>query len=207
MIKLMISMFKLLVVGLLIAFAIIAALITTLRMENVSKTARVESQEIALSNCKPTFVDGGGPYYKSNAPFRNKISPDDNSGYALEVRGTIFESDCKTTVKGAVLDVWQADESGAYQDEWYRGKVKTDEDGNYIFQTVVPKGYGEGTAFRPPHIHFKVWVDGTEVITSQMFFPESKGKDGFDDAYIMKLEEYNEDGTKKFRGLHPIILP
>jgi protocatechuate 3,4-dioxygenase beta subunit len=159
------------------------------------------------TDCTPTFRDGGGPYYKSNAPFRNKISPDNHSGEKLIVEGKILRNDCKTLVAEAVLDVWQANETGNYEDEWYRGQVRTSADGSYMFETVIPKGYGQGTGYRPPHIHFKVFVGGTEAVTSQMFFPEAKGRAGFDDAYIMTLETKQEAGQTIHYGYHNIILP
>jgi catechol 1,2-dioxygenase len=154
-------------------------------------------------DCVPTFPDGGGPYYQENSPFRQKIVPEQNSGERLMVSGKVLRSDCKTPVANAVLDIWQADETGEYQDNWYRGKVRTDREGNYSFETVVPKGYGEGTGYRPPHIHFKVFEGDREIITSQMFFPEVQGTPGFDDAYIMRVE--TNSGVHE--GYHDIILP
>ena len=157
--------------------------------------------------CIPTFTDGDGPYYYANAPTRNKIVPDKNNGEKLIIEGKVLKNDCKTIIPNAILDIWQADEKGEYQKDWYRGKVRVDADGNYKFETVIPKGYGEGTAHRPPHIHFKVVVDNRVVITSEMFFPGVSGRPGFDDAYIMRLEEKNVWGKKVFYGYHDIILP
>lgn len=160
-----------------------------------------------VANCVPTFRDGGGPYYKPNSPFRQQIAPDKSRGETLIMKGRILRNDCKTPIKKAVLDIWQANESGSYEDAWYRGQVRTNSKGEYTFETVIPKGYGEGTGYRPPHIHFKVHIDEKEVITSQMFFPEIKGQAGFDDAYIMKIESSKENGDKINHGYHDIILP
>ena len=67
---------------------------------------------------------------------------------------------------GAVIDLWQADPSGSYDngsDEMrYRGKVSTDADGVYVFETLLPGRYLNGSVLRPMHIHIKVWVDGQE---------------------------------------------
>jgi catechol 1,2-dioxygenase len=158
-------------------------------------------------NCVPTFRDGGGPYYKANAPFRSKIAPSKSNGEVLRMKGKVIKSDCVTPIANAVLDIWQANESGNYEDEWYRGQVRTDNDGDYTFETVIPKGYGEGTGYRPPHLHFKVSVDGNEVVTSQMFFPEIKGQAGFNDAYIMKVESTEKNGKPVHNGYHDIVLP
>lgn len=157
--------------------------------------------------CVPTFVDGGGPYYKSDVPFRKKIAPDQNNGEKLIVTGRVLKNDCKTVIPDAVIDIWQASEEGSYEDEYYRGKIKSDKNGEYIFETIMPKGYGQGTAYRPPHIHFKIFINNTEVITSQMFFPEAKGKPGFNDSYIMNLKSKKFFGKVRHSGYHDIILP
>ncbi len=159
------------------------------------------------TKCVATFVDGGGPYYKPDAPFRELIADTNAEGEILTVTGKVLFYDCETPLDNAVLDIWQANAEGNYEDEWYRGKVTADEEGNYTFTTVVPKGYGEGTGYRPPHIHFKVHYNDRELITSQMFFPEVKGREGFDDAYIMELETVENDGVITHKGYHNIILP
>lgn len=164
-------------------------------------------QKESHTTCVPTFVDGGGPYYKENVPFRKNIAPDKNKGEKLTIHGKVLENDCKTSVEEATIDIWQASEEGSYEEEYYRGKIKTDRNGKYIFETIMPKGYGEGTAYRPPHIHFKIFVDGVEIITSQMFFPEARGKPGFNDSYIMNLTSKKFLGTVRHYGYHDIILP
>lgn len=168
---------------------------------------KTEEKKITSGGCISTFADGGGPYYKENAPFREKIVPDSTNGEELTVRGRILKNDCITPIRGAVLDIWQANDEGSYEDDYYRGKVRSNEKGEYTFETVVPKGYGEGTAFRPPHIHFKVYIDDQEVITSQMFFPESQGRPGFNDAYIMSLKSVSRFGKYSHEGTHDIIVP
>lgn len=152
------------------------------------------------SFCTPTFADGGGPYYQPNSPFRTQIVPPSSQGQPLTVTGRILLSDCQTPVPNAILDIWQANASGNYEDEWHRGRVTTDSQGNYKFQTIYPKGYGEGTNYRPPHIHFKVFVNNREIITSQMFFPDVKGR--FEDAYIITFNQSDPN-----LGTHNIILP
>lgn len=166
-----------------------------------------EFQEPKKITCVPTFRDGGGPYYKPNTPFRQKISPDDHEGEQLIVAGKLLRSDCVTPVAGAVIDLWQANESGSYEDEWYRGQITTSDDGSYLFESVVPKGYGEGTGYRPPHIHFKVFENGREIVTSQMFLPAARAQ-MIDPAYIVSLETTeSETGNRSHQAYHDIILP
>jgi protocatechuate 3,4-dioxygenase beta subunit len=159
-----------------------------------------------ITNCIPTFVDGGGPYYLANAPFRSNLAPTTTQGEQLTVSGKVLARDCITPLSNVTIDIWQANESGNYEDEWYRGQITTDNQGNYSFVTVVPKGYGEGTAFRPPHIHFKIWQNGSELITSQMFLPASRAQ-GIEEAYIMKLETSQTAAKTTQQGYHNIIIP
>lgn len=173
------------------------------KFQNHTTQNEVIIQAEGTQPCIPTFLDGGGPYYEPNTPFRANIAPDSNQGTALTVRGKVLAADCKTPLANHILDVWQANESGNYEDSWYRGRVVTDSEGTYEFTTVIPKGYGEGTAFRPPHIHFKVWNQDKLLITSQMFLPESKNQ-GIDDAYIMQLTQSSD---KTYLGEHVIVVP
>lgn len=157
--------------------------------------------------CIPTFVDGGGPYYEANAEFRSLLAPDTTRGEKLIVQGLVYNDDCSTPLANVIVDVWQANESGEYEDEWYRGRIITDADGYYQFETVIPEGYGEGTGYRPPHIHFKIWEGTTLLVTSQMFFPEVQGTPGFEDAYIMLVEAEDKGDKVVHYGYHNIVVP
>lgn len=162
-----------------------------------------QNEVLKNENCIPTFLDGGGPYYEPNTPFRTNIAPENNQGIQLTVQGKILAPDCTTPLKNLIVDVWQANESGNYEDEWYRGRVTSNENGEYEFTTVIPKGYGEGTAFRPPHIHFKIWNGNQLIITSQMFLPESRAQ-GIEEAYIMDVSKQTDTA---YIGKHDIVLP
>ena len=55
------------------------------------------------------------------------------------------------------------------KDETYlRGTQITDVDGIVTFQTVFP-GWYPG---RTPHIHVKAYLDGTSLVTGQIYFPD-----------------------------------
>ena len=119
-------------VAILIAFLSGYIQIDLSKSENIVKQQAIQNVPKPI-NCIPTFADGGGPYYKQNSPFRNNIAPENNNGEKLIVRGKVLKNDCITPVANAVLDIWQANETGNYQDEWYRGQVRTDDQGNYFF--------------------------------------------------------------------------
>jgi protocatechuate 3,4-dioxygenase beta subunit len=75
-----------------------------------------------------------------------------------------------TPVKGARIEIWQANAAGRYAhvadtspaplDPNFEGfaVVQTDSEGRYRFKTIKPAAYpiGAGGPMRPPHIHFDV---------------------------------------------------
>src|SRR4051794_22836972 len=54
-----------------------------------------------------------GPYFKRNSPLRTDLVTADVTGVLLELSGTVFDERCRP-VAGALLDFWQADSTGAY---------------------------------------------------------------------------------------------
>jgi protocatechuate 3,4-dioxygenase beta subunit len=103
---------------------------------------------------------------------RHKISPEGAPGTTLFLTGTVYHDDCLTPIPNANLDVWQADDGGAYDNIGfdYRGKFDADSMGNYAMETVLPGKYLNGSSFRPRHIHLKIGAPGAELLTTQLYF-------------------------------------
>ncbi len=109
-------------------------------------------------------------------------------GVPLFVSGVVRALD-GTPVAGAVLDVWQADEDGAYEAQLavdearLRAKYTSRGDGGYCVRTIAPKGYTipmdgpvgelirqtEISHFRPAHVHFLLDVPGYEPLITHLF--------------------------------------
>lgn len=123
--------------------------------------------------CPPTQKDSEGPYYISGTPYTDQLAPPNIVGDKLIVKGKITQTDCRTPLADTTLDIWHADANGDYDNTWYRGKVRVDDEGNYQFETIQPSGYSSGIIRRLPHIHFKVFKDGRELLTSQMYFEKT----------------------------------
>ncbi len=75
---------------------------------------------------------------------------------------------------------------------YLRGTQITDLNGNVQFRTVFPSWYGG----RTPHVHFKVFVGGNEVVASQIFFPDEITKEVFAQwdpyrAHVAKRKVFN----------------
>jgi len=145
-------------------------------MEFVEKS-NLPPQTQAIQNTKTCKITGQaveGPYYRAEAPFRTAIAPTDAQGEKLVISGTVYTSDCKTPLVGALVDVWHADSNGTYDETSsnyrYRGRMLTDQNGHYQFQTTLPGFYRLGAGFRPRHIHFKVSKSNYRTLTTQLYF-------------------------------------
>ena len=69
-----------------------------------------------------------------------------------------------------------ADSAGErWSDFGYWGECATSADGSFSFETYVPGMY---TSRPSPHIHYKVWHNRRELLTSQFYFAQLGGADG-----------------------------
>jgi protocatechuate 3,4-dioxygenase beta subunit len=114
----------------------------------------------------------------------------DEPGDKLIFSGTVRSTD-GAPLAGATLDVWQANGAAEYShfqpdvpEYNLRGKLMTDDDGRFEFETVVPSPYEVPTsgatgrllaalgrsAFRPSHIHFKISHAQASPLTTQIYF-------------------------------------
>jgi protocatechuate 3,4-dioxygenase beta subunit len=91
--------------------------------------------------------------------------------------GLVLSTACKP-VAGALLDFWQADDHGDYDNQGYRlrGHQFSDGDGRYRLETIVPGLYPGRTR----HIHVKVQAPNRPALTTQVYFPgEAQNEDDF----------------------------
>jgi len=155
-----------------------------------------------VSTCKspaaltPELTEG--PYFKANSPERASLLEAGTTGTKLVLTGAVFTTDCQP-VAHALLDFWQADASGQYDNTGYtlRGHQYTDATGHYQLTTVVPGLYPG----RTEHIHLKVQAPGGPVITSQLFFPgvPNNDEDGiFNPKMLLTVQETSDGLTATF---------
>ena len=130
-----------------------------------------------------------GPYFKPSSPARASLIEPGMPGTRLVVEGSVLTADCKP-VPRALLDFWQADAAGRYDNEGQRlrGHQLTDAAGHYRLETVVPAQYPGRTR----HIHVKVQAPGRPALTTQLYFPgeSANQRDGiFDPKLVMKVRD------------------
>ncbi len=116
----------------------------------------------------PTPSQTEGPYYKSGSPERTSLREPGLLGTPLTVTGYVLSTTCQP-IAGALLDFWQADNNGNYDNSGFRlrGHQYTDKQGRYSLETIVPGEYPGRTR----HIHVKVQAPGQPILTTQLYFP------------------------------------
>ncbi|MGH8000981.1 MAG: dioxygenase, partial [Brasilonema sp.] len=147
---------------------------------------------VLLHNKSSTATESNleGPVYVLDAPERNMGDRlgIDHDGNTLFLSGHVLDRNNKP-IANALLDVWQSNSKGLYDlhdasqaKGNFRGRFRTNSDGSYSIETVVPVGYtipssgpcgevlqllGRHTQ-RAAHIHFKLSAAGYIPLTTQI---------------------------------------
>lgn len=159
--------------------------LSTLTVLATSSLAQAAEECLA----KDTPVQPEGPFY----PVADQIDKDSDlvtvngsktlaAGEIIFVDGFVLNQHCEA-VSGALVEIWQACETGKYNHPsdpntaaidphfQYWGQAITDAQGYYKFRTIIPGAYPAGGDWiRPPHIHFKVSKLGYLELITQMYF-------------------------------------
>jgi len=151
-----------------------------------------------------------GPYFLEGAPNINVIAPEINGIQRLFITGTLYAKDCITPIPNALIDVWQANNEGEYEDVNYRGKLYTDQAGNYAFESILPGKYLNGSYYRPSHIHYKVvYLNHPELVT-QLYFEGDSSIDvdpwASDPSAINRIIPLSTDDSDHLHGVFDIFL-
>jgi protocatechuate 3,4-dioxygenase beta subunit len=140
-------------------------------------------------------------------------------GEIIIVKGVVTDENCNP-VKGAIVEVWQACDSGRYNHPsdtstakldpnfQYYAQIKTNSKGEYSYKTILPGKYDANSTWtRPPHIHYKVSLRGYEELITQLYFKGEKLND-FDrilqslnkDEQSEVVIDFKASATQKFRS-------
>lgn len=142
--------------------------------------------EALADGCKHTVPSQEGPFYRAGAPWLTRLCSPDEPGQPLIIQGRVTAADNCTPLANAVVDVWQADAQGLYDVQnpkykddpakfYLRGRMKTDADGRYQYETIVPVNYAIGNnVMRAKHIHYKISAPGYELLTTELYFEGDK---------------------------------
>jgi protocatechuate 3,4-dioxygenase beta subunit len=110
-----------------------------------------------------------GPYYKRRSPERTSLREAGITGTPIVLAGYVLTRRCQPLAR-TLLDFWQADETGDYDNQGYRlrGHQFTDDAGRYRLETIVPGLYPGRTR----HVHVKVQAPSQPILTTQLYFPD-----------------------------------
>ena len=138
--------------------------------------ANAVSSKPASLNCNSTTLDyyGEGPFYTDGPPFMedNQLAAPNEPGQRMIISGRVLNLDCSQYIPDTIVDVWHADNDGQYDNQGYklRGFTRTNDQGFYLFETIKPGKYLNGSQFRPSHIHYKITPPGFSQLTTQLYF-------------------------------------
>jgi len=185
---------------------------------------------ISYGSLTRTPWQGEGPFYPDTIPedtdndlVKNGKLSVEAGGEILILNGILVDLDSQP-VDGVSIEIWQTDKNGVYlhsgsfgrniMDKQFQGfgRTKTDQNGGFFFRTIVPKEYPG----RTPHIHMKLWREGKNILTTQLYIynqPQNKGDFLFQRMSLteqrinsMKLIPATDRNTTKFHTFVKIVV-
>jgi protocatechuate 3,4-dioxygenase beta subunit len=163
-------------------------------------TARESSTDFeSTRTCRVTAEQTEGPFYFDVDEIRSDIR-EDREGAELRLGIRVRDAERCEPLPDAVVDVWHCDAEGGYSAEpetFLRGAQVTNREGVAEFTTIYPGWYPGRTI----HIHAKVHLDRTTVLTTQLYFDDTFSARVFtrDEAYP---GESNRDGFNASDGIY-----
>jgi protocatechuate 3,4-dioxygenase beta subunit len=148
---------------------------------------------------EPTIPETEGPFYTPHTPRRSNLVTAGVSGVPLLLTGDVVDTSCRP-IRGALLDFWQADAGGQYDNQGFRlrGHQFADASGRYGLRTIVPGLYPGRTR----HIHVKVQRPHGQILTTQLYFPgEPRNRTDaiFDSSLLMDVRSAGRGRRAQFR--------
>lgn len=169
-----------------------SALITSLALASRAKAAEAILRQTAPGDLGPfypierlTEEDADLTWIKGHAKRA--------SGNVIEVSGRVLDRH-GNPVRGAILEVWQANAVGRYAhandiakaplDPDFQGyaQIRTGAKGDWRITTIKPAAYDSPIGRRTPHIHFDVHGKSQRLVT-QMYFSDDAATNAADMLY------------------------
>ena len=167
---------------------------TTASLGALAATVELEPTPACRDTDDITPQQTAGPFFKPRSPERKSLLESEIQGSRIVLEGLVRSTKCKP-VPGALVDFWQADGNGAYDNTGFRlrGHQFADGAGRYRLDTVVPGVYPGRTR----HFHVRVQAPNRQVLTTQLYFPgepENKKDFIFNPKLVIALR--NSTGAK-----------
>ncbi len=139
----------------------------------------------------------------------------------LLIKGTLWGLDTRQPLPGVMIDIWQANADGRYDNDdprnppaddvfVNRARILTDEFGRYEYETIHPGAYKTGpSTWRPSHIHYLVRAKGYKTLITQLYFkddPHQTTDPFIRESLIIDLNTHQRDGVEYREGVFDIVL-
>lgn len=181
---------------------------------------------LAAAACRATAPQTEGPFYPvqeqedvNNDLTQLKGRTQRARGEIIYIVGRVQDEACNP-VAGALVEIWQASFNGRYNHPGdssnpepldpnfqYWGRAVTDDQGEYLFKTIMPGSYPAGDGWiRPPHIHYKIQKRGFMELTTQMYFEGNAYNAS--DRVLQRLSQVEQQGVVvRFETSPPHLEP
>jgi protocatechuate 3,4-dioxygenase beta subunit len=175
-------------------------------------------QEItAKTELKKVTPQPYGPFYRTGAPFRGKLSLPGEAGTTFVLSGRVWAYDTKRPLPGVVLDFWHVDMQEKYSngttDFRNRGRLISSETGLYELESIRPIPYrpnpgGSPEFWRCAHFHLVASCPGYQTLVTEIHFQGDAHKN--DPMYRIEnaiaVEQRNVNGKVFETGVFDLVL-
>jgi protocatechuate 3,4-dioxygenase beta subunit len=158
-----------------------------------------------------------GPFYRTGAPFRGKLSLPGEPGTQFVLSGRVWAFDTRRPLSGVVLDFWHVDLNEKYSDGTTdfrnRGRLVSSETGYYELESIRPIPYrpnpsGAPDFWRCAHFHHLAACPGYKPLVTEIHFQGDAKKN--DPMYRIEnavaVEEKKVNGTTFQTGVFDVVL-
>lgn len=194
------------------------------------EVSRDQSQRVLIQMSSPRREAGGsgtglkkvtpfpyGPFYRTGAPFRGKLSLPGEAGTQFVLSGRVWAFDTKQPLPGTVLDFWHVDMQEKYSngttDFRNRGRLISNESGYYELESIRPIPYrpnpqGAPEFWRCAHFHLVAVCPGYQPLITEIHFQGDAKKS--DPMYRLEnaiaVEDKKVNGVSFQTGVFDVVL-
>jgi bacterioferritin-associated ferredoxin len=136
---------------------------------SILTTRKTLAQQPATPSCgKQTPPQMEGPFFTPLSPERANLIEPGMKAPRVRIVGHVVDVNCRP-IPGALLDFWQTDDLGRYDNKGYllRGHQYSNAKGEFRLDTLIPGEYPG----RTPHFHVKVQHNNGPILTTQLYLP------------------------------------
>jgi len=158
-----------------------------------------------------------GPFYRTGAPFRGKLSLPGEAGTQFVLSGRVWAFDTKRPMPGVVLDFWHVDMQEKYSngttDLRNRGRLVSSETGYYELESIRPIPYrpnpqGSPDFWRCAHFHLVAICPGYQPLITEIHFQgDAKKSDPmYRSENAIAVADKSVNGTTFQTGVFDVVL-